>query len=176
MESRECLKQAIEELDEMNCSVIDILDVYANCKTTNFVVQEYGNVVNETIFAGNKSSKILRLFKMYEGINLNTIYPIDNKIVTMHEFTIREESTYLFVLDIPLHDGRFLFTVSKDDLGSVVQWLSKTKLVIESHKERCGDTNIRDCYVIAMQYLYDHDEILPVFINEWDFLESKVQA
>lgn len=176
MESRECLKQAIEELDEMNCSVIDILDVYANCKSENFVVQEYSNAVNETIFAGNKSSKIRRLFKMYEGINLKTIYPVDNKIVTMHEFYIREESTYLFVLDIPLYDGRFMFTVSKDDFSSVVQWLSKTKLVIESHKERCGDTNIRDCYVIAMQYLYDHDEILPVFINEWDFLESKVQA
>lgn len=175
MEAKEVLKQSIEELDRLGCTVIDILDVYANCKSANFVVAEYSKAVNESILPGDKAKQIYELFMNYEGINIKTIYPLDNKIVTMHEFTINEESTYLFVIQIPLCDGRFLFTVSKDDLDSVIQWLSKTKLIIDSHKERC-DANIKDCYIIAMQYIHDHGEILPVFIDDWDFLGRKIQA
>lgn len=175
MENNEILKQAIEELDRLGCTIIDLLDVYANCKSANSVVAEYSKVVNENILIGNKANKIRELFMHYEGINIKTIYPLDNKIVTMHEFIINEEGTYLFVLQIPLYDGRVLFTVSKDDLDSVIQWLSKTKLIIDSHKERC-DANIKDCYIIAMQYIHDHGEILPVFIDDWDFLGRKIQA
>lgn len=177
MTADEIFVQDLEELYDNDCSIADYLESVIKCTAADYAISNYNNATGERVQYDTKLYSLMAdLFnKYYRDDTHNTRFPIDDKIVSIYEFKVPNNCTvFLFKIELPIsYEGRFLFAVNKENINNVIQFMSRCNSITSSFE---NPMSICKNYQSAFKFLIDHNVITPAFIEDWYFLEIKVNA